>query len=209
MINEEHIFVACPCRTRVNKKPGEKPLGKVIIKSALVFAAVVLSTAALLFAADFASSFTSKSQNGIYTSWNPGWQFPSAGTGTVYFTAQAQNDIHIAISDEAQKKDPMYEIVIGGWGNQKSAIRRKSQGVVLQSSPNAIMENTGTYWVSIDALKSTVSAGYGTEVGKNIIIEWKDPHFLSNSRYFAFSSWSTDIEYSGIALAPARAALKK
>ncbi len=165
-----------------------------------------LSISLLVFAAGFETSFISDSEQGVYTSWNSSWQFAQPGTGTFFFTANAGNDIHIAISDTAATNDPMYEIVIGGWSNTQSAIRRVSQGDILKSSKKAIKDvgTAGTYWVSIDAQKKTVSAGYGTVAGKDIIIEWKDPKFLVKSSYFAFSSWDSLIEYSNISLAPVK-----
>jgi len=166
-----------------------------------------LSISAMLFAADFETSFTADAQEGEYTSWNSGWQFAQAGTGTLFFTAKAERDIHIAISDKEETSDPMYEIVIGGWSNGESAIRRASQGEVLKSSNKAIKnpEVEATYWVSINASKKTISAGYGTVPGKDIIIQWKDPKFLANSKYFAFSSWDAVVEYTNISLtAPAK-----
>jgi len=165
-----------------------------------------LSISVILFAADVETSFTSDSEQGAYTSWNPNWQFTQPGTGVFFFSAKAGNDIHIAISETAETSDPMYEIVIGGWGNSQSAIRRVSQGEVLKSSKKAIkdVESEGTYWVSINAAKNTISAGYGTVPGKDIIIEWKDPKFLVKSTYFAFSSWDSLIEYSNISLAPSK-----
>lgn len=165
-----------------------------------------LSISLLVFAAGFETSFTSDSEQGVYTSWDSVWHFEQPGTGTVFFTAQAGQDIHIAISDTAETNDPMYEIVIGGWSNTQSAIRRVSQGDILKSSKKVIKdtEAEGTYWVSLNAAKKTVSAGYGTVAGKDIIIEWKDPKFLVKSSYFAFSSWDSLIEYSNISLAPAK-----
>jgi len=167
--------------------------------------ATALSITALLFAADFKTSFKSESQGGIYTSWDSSWQFSKPGTGTFFFTAKAENDIHIAMSDSAQTNVPMYEIVIGGWGNSQSVIRRQSQGEVLESSEKTIkdVKKEGKYWVSINAQKSTIAVGYGTAAGKDIILEWQDPEFLAASKYFALSSWDTVIAYSDISLSPA------
>ena len=45
----------------------------------------------------------------------------------LYFEVQASNDVHIGLSPIAGDADPMYEIVIGGWGNAQSVIRRCKQ----------------------------------------------------------------------------------
>ena len=45
----------------------------------------------------------------------------------LYFEVKADNDVHIGLSPIAGDANPMYEIVIGGWGNTRSAIRRCKQ----------------------------------------------------------------------------------
>ncbi|CAG2214236.1 CSMD [Mytilus edulis] len=46
----------------------------------------------------------------------------------IKFKVKANNDAHLALLSSANENDPLYEIVIGGWGNTKSVIRDKKQG---------------------------------------------------------------------------------
>lgn len=147
-----------------------------------------------------ATAYSSQSQQGNYTSWSEQWQLPVPGKSAIFFKASAKNDIHIGLSDAMMTKDPMYEIVIGGWGNTKSVIRRNAQGQAIKESAVAVRKPgvADDYWVMVDKDKKTISAGYGTVAGKNVIIEANDYYFLSNVSYFAFSSWNTPIEYSDV-----------
>ena len=70
--------------------------------------------------------------NGSYGSfWRPDRKFRTAGDGVLFFHAVAANDVTIGLSPQYQANGPMYEIVLGGWGNTSSAIRKKAQGPLL------------------------------------------------------------------------------
>ena len=80
----------------------------------------------------------------------------------------------------------MYEIVIGGWNNTKSVIRKGSQGSakderVTQSilSPN----EDRPFWA--DAKNGLVRLGKGKVIGSNIVMQWKD-HKPFNPSYVGF-----------------------
>ena len=45
----------------------------------------------------------------------------------IEFQVQATSDVHIALSPRPGDDNAMYEIVIGGWGNEYSVIRRCKQ----------------------------------------------------------------------------------
>ena len=49
--------------------------------------------------------------------------FPST-MDYIAFEVQAANNVHIALSPRSGDAASMYEIVIGGWGNTYSVIRR-------------------------------------------------------------------------------------
>jgi hypothetical protein len=168
------------------------------VKSAFTVLACGLLVAAGLSAQS--GQFTSNSEQGVYSSWNEGWHLPVTGTGSFVFKAQASNDIHIALSPASQTSDPMYEIVLGGWANTKSVIRRASQGPDLVSTANgpASPGALADYWVQVDQASGKVSAGTGNQPGQNSLIEYSDPQFLSDVRYFAFSSWDTPVQIASV-----------
>ncbi|XP_072033346.1 uncharacterized protein [Amphiura filiformis] len=64
------------------------------------------------------------------------WKFDRLSKPTrVLFKAKAKNDVHIALSPKNAAKKEMYEIVIGGWSNSKSVIRRRKQGRPVVEHP--------------------------------------------------------------------------
>lgn len=64
--------------------------------------------------------------------------------------------------------DAMYEIVIGGWSNSVSVVRRKSQGhnlccALAGSYDLPIISGVNHYWVSIDASTMFIKFGQGKQ----------------------------------------------
>ncbi|XP_063360672.1 uncharacterized protein LOC134649773 [Cydia amplana] len=49
--------------------------------------------------------------------------FPVSGSA-MHFKVRARNDVTIELTSQPRQTDPMYEIVIGGWSNSKSVIRK-------------------------------------------------------------------------------------
>eukprot|EP00058_Branchiostoma_floridae_P026175 XP_002611665.1 hypothetical protein BRAFLDRAFT_117103 [Branchiostoma floridae] len=56
------------------------------------------------------------------------WDLPRLTEDRFTFDVQANNDVHVGLSSQSQDLDDMYEIVIGGWSNTQSVIRRSKQG---------------------------------------------------------------------------------
>jgi len=135
--------------------------------------------------------------------WRPYFELPSTGQGVVTFAAETIRDVHMAISPVPETVHPMYEIVIGGWNNSKSVIRRSSQGPTLYSRcSSAIAPGLNHYWVSIDASTRLIKVGCGKNPKResSILLCYMDSDFISGARYVAFSNWDAPVTYSNISL---------
>lgn len=85
--------------------------------------------------------------------------FPNS-SGSVQFRVRAANDAHLALTTSASESDPMYEIFLGGWGNQKSIIRKnRSKPDVAEAETGGILsaDEFRGFWVRWNA--GTISAG--------------------------------------------------
>ncbi|XP_028032564.1 uncharacterized protein LOC114244849 [Bombyx mandarina] len=110
----------------------------------------------------------------VATDDNLQYQFFPVSSGSVQFKVRAANDAHIALTTGPQESDPMYEVMIGGWGNAKSVIRknRTKPDKVEIESPGIL--NGGEYrgfWVRWDS--GIISAGREGEAIP--FISWSDP----------------------------------
>ena len=83
----------------------------------------------------------------------------------------------------------MYEIVIGGWANSQSVIRRGSQGSNkdLKATLNILKSNEDrSFWA--DAKDGLVRLGKGKVIGSDIVIKWQDNQPL-NLSYVGFMTY--------------------
>lgn len=95
----------------------------------------------------------------------------------VVFRVKARNDAHIALSRvKGVWTNDTYEIVIGGWNNQRSAIRPCVQcNPVAQLQNNPMDENVyKSFWISWT--DSTIRVGFGEEPFQNEFLSWTDPN---------------------------------
>ena len=92
-----------------------------------------------------------------------------------FIDVEAHSDCHVWLSDGEKSTRRGYEIVIGGWNNTRSEIRRGQQGTALacclhKSSPLKI-RGKSKFWIAIIEEKSdnstTVVVGEGWELWKN------------------------------------------
>jgi len=98
----------------------------------------------------------------------------------IIFTVDAKNDAHIGFFSKKKSCAPrcsneMYEIVIGGWGNSQSVIRRGSQGSnkVVKSTRHILKSNEDRpFWA--DAKHGLVRLGKGKVIGSDIVMKWQD-----------------------------------
>jgi hypothetical protein len=122
--------------------------------------------------------------------------------------SKANIDVYVSpptISTKEETMDPMYEVVIGGWGNTKSGIRRRSQGELVccvnEGLHNAHNEENVShhFWVSLDKDAQLIQIGRGSQANlESLVCMYKDPTYLCEAMYVAFSSWDTPITYSSI-----------
>jgi len=139
-------------------------------------------------------------------------RLPPTGRALVVFEAQATNDIHISFNKDTSRvegrdgladQSPNYEIVLGGWMNRKSALRKRGQqqaSARKEDNPDAVITSPhfSPYWIILD--KGLLVVGKG-EPGTREIIRWKDEnHNFQELRFVGFSSWDKPIQYRHIAV---------
>jgi len=132
-------------------------------------------------------------QFGKYNTWRQNWNCDTNGIRILHFDVQAKNDIHVAFSNKLATTVPMYEIVIGGWGNSKTAIRRQSQGAELCSVQKGFTSSNSRtrFTITLDENQGRIVVSQNN----NVIINCQDPNFIKNLEFFDFSTWDTPITY--------------
>lgn len=144
---------------------------------------------------------------GVYDWGDQKFELPQPGQGVLIFTADCMNDVHVAISPEPQTMNPMYELVVGGWSNSKSVLRRKSQGTCLCTVSVGLkkprLDTVNDLWISIDRTTKLIRVGYGREPSMDsMFLIYKDLRFLSDARYVCFTTWDVAAVYSNIVVLP-------
>ncbi|XP_078573406.1 uncharacterized protein LOC144860153 [Branchiostoma floridae x Branchiostoma japonicum] len=121
------------------------------------------------------------------------WDLPRLTASRFTFEVQANHDVHVALSSQNQDLDDMYEIVIGGWGNSKSMIRRSKQGHD-HAKVSTVEINSQTeyraFWITWSS-DGTIAVGRGGE--SQPFMQWKDPDPLS----IAYAGYSTGFGSTG------------
>ncbi|XP_076041322.1 uncharacterized protein LOC143025481 isoform X2 [Oratosquilla oratoria] len=116
---------------------------------------------------------------------------------TVTFSVSCGNDAHIALTSGPEDTEPMYEVFLGGWENQHSAIRlSKGENMTKVETPSIMCsENMSSFWVSFR--EGLISVGM---VGSpNPFMEWRDPepwkvtHFGYCTGWGATGKWKLEI----------------
>ncbi|KAI8493612.1 hypothetical protein Bbelb_285330 [Branchiostoma belcheri] len=119
------------------------------------------------------------------------WDVPRFAGTRFTFQVSANNDAHIGLSPLGRDVEDMYEIVLGGWGNGRSAIRRKRQGpdLVNVATP-AINSPTEyrTFWINL-AADGTISVGKGGVAAP--FMSWRDPNPIRVSYAGYSTGWGS------------------
>ncbi|XP_035682150.1 uncharacterized protein LOC118419725 isoform X2 [Branchiostoma floridae] len=103
------------------------------------------------------------------------WDLPRLTEDRFTFDVQANNDVHVGLSSQSQDLDDMYEIVIGGWSNTQSVIRRSKQGNNLVTvSTSGIISPTEyrKFWITWSS-DGTIAVGKGGDTQP--FMQWTDP----------------------------------
>eukprot|EP00127_Corallochytrium_limacisporum_P002485 Clim_evm42s128 gene=Clim_evmTU42s128 len=139
-------------------------------------------------------------------------RYPVAGQineksgGSIIFCATARANIKIYFYSSASPSEAApYEILLGGWKNTKSAIRKNDAEVVIVDSAfdaDAKLDSEfgdGT-WFWVQYWRGCISVGKG-ELGAHIIMEWRDVTPIQGIDSVAFGVWKEDIRLDSVCLA--------
>eukprot|EP00002_Diphylleia_rotans_P005318 TRINITY_DN14443_c0_g1_i1.p1 TRINITY_DN14443_c0_g1~~TRINITY_DN14443_c0_g1_i1.p1 ORF type:complete len:193 (-),score=37.23 TRINITY_DN14443_c0_g1_i1:159-737(-) len=119
---------------------------------------------------------------------------------------QARNDAHILLSSDAEGAGESYEIVIGGWGNTQSVVRRQKQGhgfATLQREGILSSAEPRIFYITFST-SGEIMVGTGITLGRNILLQYTDPSPYAVRHIAVATGWgSTGVwAVSKLALAP-------
>ena len=108
----------------------------------------------------------------------------------IIFNVRAKNDAVVRFFTDKKSDKEMYEIVIGGWENTQSVIRRDSLGdnLVTKATANILSATEDrTFWA--DAKNGVVRLGEGPIIGKKIVMSWTDEKPLNTTFVGFLAGW--------------------
>jgi hypothetical protein len=109
-----------------------------------------------------------------------------AGKDYVTFRVRACNDAHLALMTYDRDNGPLYEIVIGGWGNGKCCMRKGKQGHCYREYHGRVLScsSYNYFWVGWGG--SRIRLGRGTTYGSSTLLDFPDSSYRVN--YLAVST---------------------
>ena len=141
------------------------------------------------------SSFHTK-DNTLYDS---SLYLPLGNSKSITFTVQASNDVHIGFMCNACNE--FYEIVIGGWANTRSVIRRKPLGTYHADEKNSastsgIVDGNvfQPFWAQ--ALNGLVRFGTGQIIGQHVVLQWQDPNPIIPDSIGFMTGWGSSGDWN-------------
>ena len=115
---------------------------------------------------------------------------------SIKFTVRAQNDAHIGFMS-GNSSNEFYEIVIGGWSNTQSQIRRINPTIVgVTKSTAGILDPNEDQLFWADGLNGLVRLGKGHIIGKNVIMQWQDPNPIIPNSIGFMTGWGATGDWS-------------
>ena len=125
---------------------------------------------------------------------------------------RAKRDVHISLSPinnvstkSMSEHQYMYEFILGGWGNTKSAIRRTKFGVnEVTTQTNNMLTGTHpqTMWFRLCTancidntgkllLGALLEVGYGCNIGERVFMKYNDPSPITGVQYLGVATVDT------------------
>ncbi|KOB75137.1 Farnesoic acid O-methyltransferase, partial [Operophtera brumata] len=94
--------------------------------------------------------------------------------GCLEFKVRATKDAHIAFTSGPQATEPITELIIGGWGNTKSVIRRNKKKLIkVEKETINILDSDDFRGFWVQWRGSTISVGHENETES--FLSWTDP----------------------------------
>ncbi|KAI8499818.1 hypothetical protein Bbelb_221350 [Branchiostoma belcheri] len=118
------------------------------------------------------------------------WDLELPGSSLLTFSVKASHDVFIALSLEQSDRGDLYEIIIGGWGNTQSVIRRSADGPdqTTASTPGILSaDELRGFWISW-APDGTIAVGREGEGSP--FMQWQDPDPLP-FQYFGYTIYGS------------------
>ncbi|KAJ8320807.1 hypothetical protein KUTeg_002394 [Tegillarca granosa] len=114
------------------------------------------------------------------------------------FNVRACNDAHIGLftTFPSMNQRQFYEIVIGGWGNTKSVIRKVKQGQPMAQKFAKFLSctNAKPFWVSWN--NGHIKVGTGKDVDRNTFMVWTDPNPYQVNFVAVTSGFGSDADWT-------------
>ncbi|CAH0559908.1 unnamed protein product [Brassicogethes aeneus] len=104
------------------------------------------------------------------------------------FEVEATNDVHVGLFSKPEATPPWYEIVIGGWGNTKSVLRKDKQDehgyIVVESQSFGILDKNKPNKLWVRMTRNTIACGFRGEADP--FISWWEKGNLPRITYVGF-----------------------
>eukprot|EP00729_Bicosta_minor_P006823 gene6823-3689_t len=110
----------------------------------------------------------------------------------VVFTVRAANDAHLGFFSGSKANTEVYEIVISGWDNTESAVRKcKACKNQVSVASRGLLSNSEArpFWAS--AVDGLVIFGAGNTVGENVLMKWQDPEHHQVESVGVMTGWGS------------------
>nr|AAF65551.1 farnesoic acid o-methyltransferase [Panulirus interruptus] len=132
----------------------------------------------------------------FHTEDSQAYKFEPVYGDSLTFSVSCGHDAHLALTSGPEETTPMYEVFIGGWENQHSAIRlNKGDDMIKVDSPDIVCsEEERKFWLSFK--NGRIRVGYKDS---DPFMEWTDPepwkvtHVGYTTAWGAAGKWMLEI----------------